>query len=291
MKTRFYIIFLLLVVPLVSVVIPTAVTAQGGEENAIAIWHFDENSGMYAYDATSNHYDLEWRYNPWSGWSKPVRAEGRWDLGVYFRQKEDNFTKVFDPVVEFPQGLTIGIWIRTDLDETYRSGFLLLGDTVVAGYPKNMILLSVKQGRVGLNLMREDVWHEEIISSLTVNDNQWHFISTRFNAINQIMALFVDAEKQGEISFGGPMPNLERMQLGRREYYFDPISYNFLGTIDDLCLFDTPLPDSTISSIYESGKPYNSEIVVPPVAEPSVEAYYNFDESSGELAYDYSGNE
>ncbi|MCK4553883.1 LamG domain-containing protein [Candidatus Parcubacteria bacterium] len=255
----------------------------------LAIWHFDENTGSIAYDATDNHNDLTWKHNPWGGGrTTPDKAEGKWDIGIAFKQAEEHFLQTFSPLIEFPNGLTIGAWIKTDLVSTYDARFLWLGNTINYA-PKNQFMLTVYNGKIKFDLKQNNTWQTQMLSNTIVNNNQWHFVTVRFNTIDLTTALFIDGQKQAEQSFELPIPALEIISLGMRECGSGS-EYNFKGVIDDVWLKTASLTDEQIAEIYQSNSPYKADVELPALAEVETQAYYNFNENSGNIAHDLSGN-
>ncbi|MDD5071406.1 MAG: LamG domain-containing protein [Patescibacteria group bacterium] len=273
-------------------VVKSAKATDQIEPDDLAIWHFDENSGGVAYDSTANHNNLSWGYNPWAaGKILPERQEGRWDLGVNFSQKEEWFSKTFSPAISWPEGLTVGLWLKTDLSSHYNARIFWLGNTLdPKGIPANHLMLTLNQGKVRLYLKQNKVWQEEIISNLSVNDNQWHFVTLQFSA-NGKATLFIDGQYQAEKDYLLPIPAMEAVAVGRREDYWGSYSTdNFKGMVDEIWIKTRPLTNEEIKQIYLSGNPYQSEATEPELAPVEVKAYYPFDETAGVIAFDQSGN-
>ena len=262
------------------------------ELDDLAIWHFDENSGSVAYDSTANHNDLSWGHNP-SGEGKilPERQEGKWDLGINFSQKEELLSKNFSPAISWPDGLTVGLWLKTDLNTADYARIFWAGNTLnYASIPDNHFMLSVNQGRVKLSVKQNNVWQTEIVSPGFVNDNHWHFVTLKF-AANGKATLFIDGQYQAERDYILPIPDLEVIVVGKREDYWAPYSAaNFKGIIDDIWIKTRALSDQEISQIYASGQPYKLDVVEPSPAPVEIKAYYPFDEAAGNTAFDQSGN-
>lgn len=259
---------------------------------SLAVWHFDENGGNEANDSSGNNNNFSWGHNMWGdGRMVPERTQGKWDLGIDFNQYEEHLSFSTSTPVEFTNGATIGIWIKTDLVSSSLARFLWLGNTIIGNNPpENHLMLSVKDGKTHLSLKQQNAWTQELISSGSVNDNQWHFIVARFDPYDNIAALFVDGQKQAEDNFGLPIPALERMDIGRREYYFDPYDNNFRGAVDDAWVKTNVLTDTQINQIYQSGNPHESEIILPSLVAPETKVYYDFDDLSSSVARDSSSN-
>ena len=279
---------------------PNFVFAASQPDNLdLAIFHFDEPTGVIANDASLNGYDLKWAYNPWSeGKIIPTRVPGKWDLGINFNQAEETYIFKDSHSINLDQGLTIGMWIKTNNNSNDKTRFLWLGnwqDSRIED-PSNFILLSTQNGKVYLDLKQKldpskpSDWQQSIVSRNQINDNTWHFITATLNPINLKMSLFIDGQSQGEASFNLPIPTMDYISLGRREYYFDPYAYNFQGTIDDLWLRSEPLTPDKITEIYDSNQPYKQDNITPPRVEPTVFANYSFDNLNLVSAPDLSGN-
>jgi len=132
MTTNKFIKFLVLPILLMAgffVFGQSAQAAQPIDATDLGIWHFNENSGVTIYDATSNHNDLRWYYNLYAGGQKmPDRVIGKWDLAVNFKQNAEDISKSFSPAISWNTGLTIGIWIKSDLASSDYAKILWLGN-------------------------------------------------------------------------------------------------------------------------------------------------------------------
>ncbi len=269
-----------------------AMAAEPVEPTDFAILHFDENTGRTAYDSTDNHNDFSWGHNFWAGGRYfPERVEGRWDVGIYFNQHEEGFTLLTSTPIEFLNGLTVGAWIKTDLDSPHCARFFWIGNTLSNKVPINHFMLSVKDGRAYLHLKQNKAWQPQPSSTAIVNDNQWHFINARFNTNDKTMSLFVDGQKQDQVNFELPVPLFEYAVIGKREdYWAKHYNTNFKGAIDDVWIKAESLSDAQIERIYQSNSPYKADVILPPLIQAETQVYYNFDENSGNVAHDLSGN-
>ena len=212
-------------------------------------------------------------------------------MGINFSQKEELFSKNFSPAIPWPEGLTVGLWLKTDLSSADNARFFWAGNTLnYAGIPDNHFMLTLNQGKVKLSLKQNKVWQEEIISNVSINDNRWHFVTLKFTA-NGKATVFIDGQYQAEKDYLLPIPAMEAVAVGRREDYWALYSAtNFKGTVDDIWIKTRPLADQEIEQIYLSGNPYQSEITEPELAPVGIKAYYPFDETAGLVAFDQAGN-
>lgn len=230
-----------------------------GDVSDLAIWHLDEINGTTTLDSSVHSRNFAWGYNTWSyGHPEPQRVAGRWGQGIYFGQVEEHFYFTTSSPLALTDGMTIGMWIKTSLSSNELAHFFWLGNTIdYAGIPANAIVLAMQNGQVHLKLKQNSAITKEVVASSTmVNDDAWHFVATRFDAGNNTMALFIDGQEQGSDSFVLPIPSFERADIGRRQEYFDPITTNFQGTMDDVWIKRTASSDAQIGQIYQSENPY-----------------------------------
>ena len=175
-------------------------------------------------------------------------------MGINFSQKEELLSKDFSPAIAWPDGLTVGLWLKTDLNTADYARFFWIGNTLINRVPDNHFMLSVNQGKVKLSVKQNNVWQTEISSANVVNDNNWHFVALRFTA-NGTATLFIDNQYQGKGTYNLPIPAMETVVLGMREDYWELYqTTNFKGVIDDVWLKNQALSDQEISQIYASGQ-------------------------------------
>jgi len=257
------------------------------------IWHFDEMSGVMANDSGFNHHNLTWNSNVY-GQGRPIpdRVPGKWDLGINFTQYEEQFSLENNPILDLNNGLSFGLWVKTDYDSSEKIRILWLGnfqDSRIQD-PSNFIMLSVENGRAVLDLKQDKEWQNTLSSSLLVNNNQWHLLNAIFNIQTKRFHLYVDGQEQGSASFDAPLPQFQLMRVGRREYQYDSTQNNFSGVIDDLWLRTEAITAEKILDIYNSNSPYKQDISSSELAPVRVFASYDFDNVNGTVVLDNSGN-
>ncbi len=271
--------------------------AEGLDEKDFAIWRFDEQSGGIVHDFSGQGNDLSWEHNPWAGGRIiPERVPGKFDLAAGFSQKEEFFRKDFSPAISFSEGLAIGLWLKTDLNSSDESVILWLGNTInPAGDPADYLNLSVKYGRIKLKISEQSRADNEgnpaeagLESGAIVNDDSWHFVTIKLDNAGT-MALYIDGQKEAEGEISLPVPDMERLEIGRRTGYYLPYANNFKGAVDDFFIRKEAAADEEIARIYYSGQPYKGEINDPNIFPPGLKVIYHLD-GSGTIAADSSEN-
>ncbi|MFA5248291.1 MAG: LamG-like jellyroll fold domain-containing protein, partial [Patescibacteria group bacterium] len=265
--------------------------AEPIDQNDLGIWHFNETAGITAYDSSNNHLDLAWGSNHWGGGrTYPERVGGRWDIGLNLNQNEEHMSIETESLIDVSDGLTIGSWIKTDLNSVDKSRFFWSGNTFnYAGTPANFFSLSVENGLLVLDI-KSDGKIISLVSSQNVSDNNWHFISARLDQENGTLAIFIDGVESIGESIDFPIPAIGKVDIGWREDYFASRANNFRGAIDDVWLRKEALTNQELVDFYQSGQPYKSEAVLSPLAKADLVAHYAFDDSAGYIASDSSGN-
>ena len=267
--------------------------AEPVDDLDIGIWHFDETDNVNAEDFSSYNHDLVWNSNPWGGGKVfPPRASGKFDMGINFTQNEERYGLENFGSIDLSSGITLGAWIKTEVNTDEKVRILWLGnyrDSRVQD-PSNFIMLSVQNGQVHLDLKQDKEWEREIVSGKIVNDNEWHFLTVTLDPDTQKMTLYVDGQYQAESSFDLPIPILEMLSIGMREYYFDSGILNNSGVIDDVWLRQEPLNEEKINNIFQSGQAYKFDTLNYDLVAPSVFVNYDFDHINGTVALDSSAN-
>jgi len=126
----------------------------------------------------------------------------------------------------------------------------------------------------------------QVSSNSTYNDDFWHSVTITWDSNNQVV-LYVDGVLESLITSLNPplVDNFSRALLfGRHSNYNDPIAllYSFNGSLDDIQIWDTVLTHSEIQNY----------MTCPPTGyETGLLGYWDFNDASGDTAYDISGNE
>lgn len=91
----------------------------------------------------------------------------------------------------------------------------------------------------------------QILSTLTVNDNLWHYVALTIDNTSKTAKLYLDGVFQNSANFTGVIQqSTEPLSIGK--YYYNS-SYNFSGIIDETRIFNRALTASEIQAIYDTG--------------------------------------
>jgi len=225
----------------------------------VAYWSFDEGSGNIAYDASGNG-------NHGTLINGPKWTQGKIGGALSFDGVNDYVDCGNNPSLDITDEITVEAWvyIPSGVDTNYERGIINRG---AEGYWR----MGIKWGNI-----RFHVWNtENILKSVSfayTNDVWIHVVATV--KANDKLRIYKNGQIMAETSFPGEMksnPSL-RVQIGNLGY---GVSYIWNGLIDEVRIYNRALSEEEIRFHYSRGGPVG---------------YWKFDEGSGNIAYDSSGN-
>jgi len=149
-------------------------------------------------------------------------------------------------------GFTLAAWVNFSQDNADQA--------IVAKHvwgDNNGILIGV--GHVSLpadNRLHVYVSGPRLLSPGTYNDGQWHFVCGTFDG--STMRLYVDGQLSGSQSVAYSATNTANFRIGASS----SLNSAFIGTIDDVGIYDRPLTETEVNILYSgNGEPTD---VIPP---------------------------
>ena len=241
---------------------------NGSEDGLLALWHFDENVGPIAGDATGHGYIGTLVSNPvWIASSAPV----------VFNQIAGNALK-FDGVNGYAivpndtnfnsMPFTATAWFRTTNTQNVVQG--IVSKYVDSGY--NGWTLVVQNNHLRGFYYRSGVSTDYAIdatSAATVADGAWHHAALTVDTNGG--KLFLDGVVVGQSTWGGPVgatSSAVPLQIGRYYNY----AQKFQGDIDEVTIWNRALAVSEVPAFMNLPRAGN---------EPGLIACWHLNEGSG----------
>lgn len=225
----------------------------------LAAWHFDENTGTTASDATGNHNGV---INS-ASWVSGIRGSAL--------QFDGNVSHIQIPNTGFnPVGnsISFSLWFR--LNAVGNSGSFI--------YQNVKYNVSIDaQGRVGFALYTP-LWKAVNSGySSRILDTDWHHVVMTYDGTT--MNVFLDGQHRTYTSNSGNLQSTPASVYIGKEGPINP----FNGTIDEILMYNRALTDSEVLEIYGSTPD-------PGNGSDNLVSYWKFDENTGNIANDSKGS-
>ena len=232
--------------------------AEDMDRGLVGYWNFNEGSGQTAYDSTDNNSDGTLGATSGAEASDPTWTTGKKGGALSFDGSDDyvSINDRFDLI-----NSSNSFWVKTT--SSTLSGLFASGDS------PNIYMDT--DGGVYVWFKDSGGYKRNPASGTlgTINDGAWHFVATTGNSTNSV--LYVDGSSNS-ISCGAYVGSgTVRTTFGNHS----DLAYPFNGQIDEVRVYNRALSAAEIRYHYNRGKPI---------------AHWKFDEGSGQVAYDSSGN-
>ena len=212
----------------------TAVTAAGPARELKVHWKFDETTGSTAADATGNGNTGTLHNMENSDWTSGKSGNALLFDGIDEYVDNSSLGSAFDG------DASVVLWVKTTstrsgerIADLAGSGAMGLQITLTAG---GTIALDNDGGPAGTS------------ATTAINDGAWHLIAAVRSGSDY--SLFVDGGAAEGIC-GGTAPAYSRLFVGMRS---DGVDYtHFTGSIDDVRLYNYPLTQAAVDSLYRGG--------------------------------------
>lgn len=236
---------------IVSMTWPATVSAGGTnysgilpDPSTVGIWHFDENTGTIAHDAS------------------PYGHNGTLLNGANWTSGKRNYAVSFDGAnaqVSMPSiyynTQTFSVWFKlnpTSLSRDYALFERMSGSSL--DYFQGYRLSVVQNGSLDWNM---NIYNpnstSEIFSSTLVNDSQWHHavaIINRTNSTSITSSLYVDGQLEGsDTKTVGSYNHNDYLYVGDDTANGGEQHLN--GTIDEFVIYNRTLSESEIKALYD----------------------------------------
>ena len=252
-----------------SVNIGGASSGKSLSDGLVGYWKFDEGVGTTSADSSGNN-----NLSTLSGSTLPEWSNGKYGIGLSFNGV-NNYASVADNSI-FALGnnsMSISSWVK----------FNSAGIGVYQGIVSQGID-SFEINKSSLNKLRMEIRFndnsylraEETTASLT-QANIWYHVTATFNPITGSILLYVNGQSQAvsyiDSQVGGTLKDSASLiYFGTRT----PGSLTLNGLLDEIRIYNRALSPAEVSSLYNWA--------------PGPVVYYDFEEGSGAVLNDNSGN-
>lgn len=228
-------------------------------------WDFEEKTGATAFDTSTSENNLTLT-------NSPTYGNGNGGAVINFAGSDAHLTRADDADFDFSAGgsFTLEAFIKHN---TASAAETILVKHNEAGYKLNM----ESDGDITCGIDYDATYTptDSVTSILaTYDDNKWHHIACVKNA-NTSLTLYIDG-----VSVGTPDTSLTNSTLVNSDPLYvgidsDGTSNDFIGSIDNIRIYNYARSQSQVAWDYNKGKPV---------------AHWRFDECQGTTIRDSSGN-
>lgn len=197
----------------------------------VALWHFDEDEGNTAFDATEYHNDGAIHEASWT--------TGKFGSALSFDGYNDYVYVSDSPSLDIADEITIEAWINLKAFETERANnyivdkYHVYGLVVKAGVWESAGLMP--QGAISGFIFTSEGPHEIVTTESVISLDQWiHVAFTR--SLTTGMHIYVDGVEQDVIAThgvqnpSGPINNGAELYVGQ----YPAVGYQLNGIIDEV---------------------------------------------------------
>jgi uncharacterized delta-60 repeat protein len=199
----------------------------------ISAWHLDEAAGNIAYDSvSSNNGTLRFG---------PVWVLGKKKAALYF-DGYDDYVRISDNATLNPTQITVSVWVKPE-DQ--------LGDWTIVSKEKESSCGGWSLGCIGKRLSFKvcinQIWYEVLTDELLAFRTWEHVVGTYDGEV--IRVYFNGVQVANTAAEGTITASDSSVSIGSTP----PGGYRWLGTIDEVALFNRALSPSEIQSAYQYG--------------------------------------
>ena len=246
----------------------------GIDENTVGCWRFEEGCGNLARDSSSyrnngtlyHMNDENWAYR---GKGRALELDGGYD----------HVRIPFNESINISQEITLEAWVRPNL---VREGMYVINKPG----PSNSFSFWVEwDGQI-----RFIINENSLGSNGRLSVGEWSHVVGTYDG--EKMSLYFDGELDNQIAFSKKInTSISDLYIGN-SYYTSNMAFN--GTMDDVRISDIARTPMEIREAYEAGAAIQGGQVQlgdnEAIPEGNTTAFWNFNEGSGTLLNDNSGN-
>jgi hypothetical protein len=235
---------------------------------ARAEWQLDDAAGATQAAGTAGDRTLSVVGSPTLG------APGKSGTAIDFNGT-DSYLQSDIPTVHTDLSVTVAAWVKLDRMPTTAA--------IVAAQPGNYapgfeLYYSQSYDRWVFNQYSSDSASATPVRAMSaaaggVSPGQWYHLVGSYDAVNDVMALYVNGALMGTTAYSTPWDARRGLQIGAGNYSGSPGSF-FPGTIDDVRVYDKALVTTDVTHLYDGeplgvGRPARA---VFPLDEPATQA-------------------
>jgi hypothetical protein len=247
---------------------------------ALGLWHFDEGTGVTAYDSAGSHDATLQNGTAW--------APGQLGSALDFNGSDD-YADAGAGIDLAGRSFSIAFWARRNTIGT--DDFFLSQGT-------NSTDQGLHVGFRSNNKFTFAFWGDDLDTGAAYTDTSWHHWACTYNAVNHQRIIYRDGSPVASGTAGADYQGSGNFIMGRRTY---GTSSYCGGTLDELAVVEVVLSPAEVQAIHSYGLSDGvgdacdncPEISNPGqwdwgIADPA--AVWRFDEGSGTLAHDDAGS-
>jgi hypothetical protein len=183
------------------------------------------------------------------------------------------FGYVSVPVFDLDNNLTISIWVYLRNDQPQNDWACILGN--INGQPNNRLL--VLSSAILFQIQIDGKIYTHIKTGLDLSD-KWHQIVISYNG-SQLRMYLDKIDIYSNTQTGVPDSGISNLTIGWGSN--DPEFYQLNGLVDEVKIYNRTLSSEEIEFYYKTPQESSSEDLM---------LHYTFDEGSGTVVHDISGN-
>ncbi|MBT3691021.1 hypothetical protein HOG16_02130 [Candidatus Woesearchaeota archaeon] len=185
------------------------------DENTVALWHFNENSGTVVYDETDNGYDGDI--------NGPIWVEGRFGSALDFDGVDDYIFVANSPTIQTSTEVSLEAWVKADSVD---------GEENTIIKKNGPFHLSILDGKVYGGVYAGPPDWTFLSGNTDLDIGEWYHLAMTYDG--EHIRVFVNGVEDGSIEKTGTMPIVSQdvyigstHDPGNMRWYFD-------GTIDEV---------------------------------------------------------
>jgi hypothetical protein len=199
---------------------------------------------------------------------------GRFSYGCDFDGSDDVVRITESPELdlgELDESFSLSIWVKTTTETSTTPGIFGKNDGS-GGYYWEIYLNSVEQPRFGVS----GGGSNSVGGSTSINDGQWHHLMAVRDIEKDKLLLYLDGKLDDIDSDNATQSSENNDDISIGSLGVNYTGNPFEGNLDEARIYNRALSPSEVDELYRWG--------------PAPVGYWNFDEGSGDTAYDKSGN-
>lgn len=208
----------------------------GDRDECLALWTFDQDSGLTAVDGSGHGYNAT-LVGDHVSWTKDAKV----GVGA-LKLAGASYAETAGPVVDTTRSFTVAAWVNLSaIDKRSCQTVVGMDAKDVGGF--YLQLNHASGDRFVFNRMDKDERKGNAImakSAFVPVRNTWYYLVGVYDADAQTISLYVDGKLQESVPFTSPWQALGKTSIGRG--YYAAANVDFVsGTIDDVRIYGSAL--------------------------------------------------
>ncbi|OIO02479.1 hypothetical protein AUJ67_02645 [Candidatus Desantisbacteria bacterium CG1_02_49_89] len=218
---------------------------QGVRKDISGFWKFEEGAGLRAMDMSG-------RSNNASLVNDPAWAPGRLNSCLDYETNDYAAVPDAESINPGTGSITVEAWVKTTQAPAPLEGDKIIARKDTTGDPRvfwglGMIGYDTSTlGRANFQVYKSGIGNNQVLSTGTINDGQWHLLTGIRDIAAGKIKLYVDGifQNTGDEAFGD-LTGAEPLCFGNDASFFGPAS-SFQGLIDEVRLYKSALAETEV---------------------------------------------